>query len=231
MSVEESAQSLAAARQLIDHVHSLEIGGGEPLLHRDLDQILHQYMQYEDWCDQLLIVTNGTILPSDHLAQALKACGDKMIIHISDYNIKPAITRQLITLLERLSIRYRVDCYHGDDQYQGGWIDPGAVACFNRSLDTLKQIYQNCGIVKNGGCWRIYRGKIHYCVRAMVCNNEGIDLPQDYVDLFDEHIAASERKQKLHRIAHADCLVSCDYCHGDLGTKDPRKRHPAAEQL
>jgi hypothetical protein len=152
------------------------------------------------------------------------------IIHLSDYNIHPERTSALISLMDEIGISYRVDKYYGDDQYQGGWIDPGEMVSYQRTEDELRNVFKNCGIIKNGGCWRLYKGKIHICTRSARCADEGIDLPSDYIDMHDSTTTLDEKSNKLRSLIDAEYIMACDYCAATLGTKDPDKRIAAGTQ-
>lgn len=224
-------QELAALFSVVDTVGSLEFAGGEPFLHADLPRMIELFMRYKSRFQQWLIVTNGTIQPSDNLIDILKKNKDKGIVHLSDYNIYPERTQQLVQLLNEIGYRYRVDTYYGDEQYQDGWVDPGAMGARGRSEEELRYVFSHCGIVKNGGCWRLYRGKVHLCTRSTRCTDAGFDFPQDYVDLLDTATSAEEKAEQLLSLLSTSYISACDYCNGDLGTMDKSKRFPAAEQL
>jgi len=228
--LEDLKKQLDFLFSIADKVDSLELTGGEPFLHADLPLMIEAYMQYKDRFKQWLIVTNGTIPPSGRLIETMKKHKDNGIVHISDYNIYPEKVRHFIQKLNETGIRYRVDKYYGNNQYQGGWVDPGEMAPRGRSKEALSDVFSNCGLVKNGGCWRIYKGKLHLCTRSCRCADEGFDFPQDYVDLLDTTAAAQSKVEKLHSILSGSYIMACDYCNGDLGTKDKSRRFPAGEQ-
>jgi hypothetical protein len=231
ISLEEFERTTRAAFDIVDYTNSLEITGGEPLLHKDLPKMIEFYnTELIGRFNQWLIVTNGLLTPSDDLLAAFEKYKANGFIHISDYGQNLKKTAEFENRMKEIGITYRLAKYYGDDQYQGGWIDPGEVVKFNRSEDELKEVYKNCGIVKNGGCYRIYKGKLHYCTRSSRCYDEGVDLPADYVDLTDNSTAA-ERLQKLEKIIAAPYLLCCDYCKGELGTNDKSKRYKAGEQI
>jgi hypothetical protein len=230
MCFDEFKQGLDNAFEIVDTIGSLEFGGGEPFLHADLSRMIESFSQYKDRFNQWLIVTNGTILINDKLIKTIKRFKDNGVIHVSDYNIYPEKTKQFIQTLDEIGIKYRVDKYYGENQYQGGWVDPGEIVSRNRNAEQLQRLYSNCGLVQNGGCWRIYKGKIHLCARSCRCLDAGFDFPTDYVDLFGE--AGIEKKaEKLRSIVNAPYIKACDYCNGDLGTKDKSKRISAGEQI
>lgn len=231
IAMEDFEKQLGIIFSVIDSVDSLEFAGGEPFLHSDLPLMIEAYMRYKDRIKQWLVVTNGTILPGNDLIDALIKFNNFGKLHLSDYNINPDKTKQLVKLLDEIGFKYRIDKYYGDEQYQGGWVDPGQVISRNWSNEELCNIFANCGLVKNGGCWRLYKGKIHFCTRSARCIDEGFDFPSDYVDLLDNKTDIKGKSEKLNKIINAQYIMACDYCNGDLGTNDMSRRFPAAEQI
>lgn len=215
---------------VVDYVESLEFTGGEPLLHESLPEMIRTYMTFKSRFGKFLIVTNGTVSLSESLLSVLKEYKDSGVIHISDYGIAPDCTKSLIANLESIHFPFRVDKYWGDDQYQGGWVDPGAVVSHNRSQEQLASIFANCGLALNGGCWRTHKGQLHFCARSCRCADEGIVFYEDFIDLLDDTESISEKKRKLLALREKSYLNACDYCNGTMGTKDPAKRIPAGIQ-
>lgn len=215
---------------VVDYVESLEFTGGEPLLHEQLPEMVRAYMQYKRHFGRFLIVTNGTIPMKQELISVLKEYKEDGIIHISDYGLYPERTKKLIDTLEEIGFSHRVDKYWGEDQYQGGWVDPGDVAAHNRTQEQLSDIFSNCGLVVNGGCWRVHKGQLHICARSCRCADEGIIFYEDFIDLLDDTESISEKKEKLLALRQKSYLNACDYCNGTMGTKDPSKRVPAGIQ-
>lgn len=230
MSFSEFKSELGSVFEIVDSIGSLEFGGGEPFMHSGLSLMIETFELYKDRFRQWLIVTNGTIPISDELFETIEKHKGHGIIHVSDYNVYPDKTSEFIKTLDKIGIKYRVDKYFGDNQYQGGWVDPGEIVSRNRNTDELRQIFSNCGLVQNGGCWRVYKGKIHLCARSCRCLDAGFDFPNDYVDLFGSS-KIEEKTKKLQSIINAPYIMACDYCNGDLGTKDKSKRISAGEQV
>ncbi|MBD5117666.1 MAG: radical SAM protein [Clostridiales bacterium] len=217
--------------EVVDYVESLEFTGGEPLLHESLPEMIHTYMDFKPHFGRFLIVTNGTVKPTDSLLTVLEQYKASGIIHISDYGLAPARTKDLIYNLEQIGFPYRVDKYWGDDQYQGGWVDPGAVAPHGRTQEQLTNIFANCGLSANGGCWRTHKGQLHFCARSCRCADEGFVFPGDFIDLLDPASSIEEKRAQLRALRQKQYLKACDYCNGTMGTKDSSKRVPAGEQL
>lgn len=221
---------LKKAFEIVDHTDSMEFSGGEPFLHEQLAEMIDSFMEYRQKFDQFLIVTNGTVPLKPSVEAALKKYKDCGVIHISDYGLYPEQTQEFRRKLEGIGITFRVDKYWGSDPYQGGWVDPGPVASHNRTATELESVFSNCGLVKNGGCWRIHKGQLHTCARSCRCSDAGYVFPNEFVDLLDASSTIEEQREKLYQIRNAVFLQACNYCNGTMGTKDPSKRVPAGEQ-
>lgn len=216
--------------EVVDYVESLEFTGGEPLLHEQLPEMIRAYMQYKQYFGRFLIVTNGTVPIHQELLSVLEEYQGYGIIHISDYGLSPARTKELVETLEKIGFPYRVDKYWGDDQYQGGWVDPGEVVSHSRTPEQLADVFSGCGLVVNGGCWRVHKGQMHICARSCRCADAGYVFTEDFVDLL-ENTSVEAKRAKLRELRRKIFLRACDYCNGDMGTTDPAKRIPAGVQV
>lgn len=223
---------LKKAFEIVDYVDSLEFTGGEPFLHRDLPEMVRSYMAYRERFGRFLIVTNGTIPLESSLLSVFKEYRECGIIHVSDYGLYPERLHHLVDLLEKNGISYRVDQYWGDNPYQGGWVDPGEVAAHGRTEEQLAETFSSCGLVRNGGCWRIHKGQLHLCERSCRCVDEGYLFPDEFIDLLDDSVSTEEKREKLYALQNKmPYLRACDYCNGSMGTKDLTKRIAAGVQI
>ncbi|NBJ01910.1 4Fe-4S cluster-binding domain-containing protein [Lachnospiraceae bacterium] len=97
--------------RMADRIFSIGILGGEPLLNKDLaDMILYLQENYGKRIGEISIITNGTILPDKRLIDVFRSC--KVQVHISDYtSIVPyhnKLKRFESILLEN-HIKYRIN--------------------------------------------------------------------------------------------------------------------------
>jgi len=71
--------------EYIDYVFKYQILGGEPLLNKSLPDFLFYLKDvYGDKIGRIRIITNGSVLPSDRLLEALKYSDSE--VHVSDYS-------------------------------------------------------------------------------------------------------------------------------------------------
>lgn len=220
--------------ELVDHVERFQLSGGEPLLHKDFNEIFEKTVQYQDRFESLGIFTNGTILPTQSLIDLINksSCKDKVKFYISDYGTLSSQVVSVTKLLDANGISYDVKTYHGENQHFDGWIDYGNYEYQGFSDQELKDVFCNCGAIKIGGIWSCRYGEIHRCTRSA----SGMDLGMvprtsaEYISLF-ENISVQEQREKLKSIMALPYLTTCAYCTGDFGTDNKNKRHPAAEQI
>ena len=112
---------------LVDSVGDFSLYGGEPMLYEGFYQTLRYMERYENRFRRLLVLTNGTILPSEKELVSLKELTNvcaKLRFHISDYG--PALSRKVHdseVILNKLGIDYRIICYWGDNSFCNGWTD------------------------------------------------------------------------------------------------------------
>lgn len=102
-SKEEVFRFLDEIFSVVDSVGDLSFSGGEPLLHRDLWEMIEYAGRYIDRIGRLLILTNGTLLPDREKLLSLRkneAVWNKLRFHISDYG--PELSKKLHVITPRM---------------------------------------------------------------------------------------------------------------------------------
>lgn len=231
MTTDEFSRMLKAVFAIIDHVGKVQITGGEPLLHQELPEMIEQCFQYSEQFDQLWLFTNCSVPIKPQLVEQLVRFKNKLLIHASDYGLRPDIAGELINTLDSNGLEYRYLKYYGDNQYADGWVDQGDFVLHSRLKPELETVFSTCPHVKRGGSWYIRNGQMHWCGRS-IRGTEVRKIPlreEDYLDIFAGTIA--ERREKLQKLMNVKTIQACDYCNGYYGTEDTEKRHPAGEQV
>lgn len=234
MTLNEERKILDAFFQVADHVETLHLtGGGEPLLHPKLPEMIELAMEYSDHFDRLMSFTNCTIPISAGLLKMMEKSREKIFLQVSLYHQPTEREEENLRLLEDRKINHRVRKYYGEDQSFGGWVDYGPWDARGKTGAELESAFLSCAVkdVLHGN-WRTRDGKVHWCSRSQRGMELGFipDNPDDYVDLFDDSESPEQKRSKFIRIAEARFISACDHCSGDSGTDDQTKRHPAAEQ-
>jgi hypothetical protein len=217
--------------ELFDYIEWLQLVSGEVFMHRDTDKILRHALLYKDKFDKLIIITNATIVPSQAELDALQLYGEACSIQISDYGKLSAKKAKLTEALEKNNIPFVVKCYHGDEQYFGGWIDNTRFEVFQGSDDELAQMTRACPqvIMQNMHC---LNGKLHRCSNSCFLNALGkVTAPlSDYVDLNNDGNSLDD-KRKILSSFYSRPRASCRVCGWYKINNENIERFPAAEQI
>lgn len=231
MTVPEFADTLSAVFEIVDHVGKLQVTGGEPLLHKDLPRMLAECFKFGDRFEKLWLFTNCSVAMSEELLDILRLYRQKVVVHCSDYGVRPGVAREIASMLNENDIEYKYLKYYGDEQYFDGWVDQGDFIRHCRTGEELKHVFASCAHVKRGGSWYIRGGQMHWCGRSIRGSEVG-KIPlndEDYLDIF--HSSVDERREKLRTLLRTEYITACDYCNGLYGTADAAQRRPAGEQI
>lgn len=221
-----------------DAVGDFSISGGEPLLHKEIYQVIRHLWKYEKRINRILVLTNGTVLPSEEDLAELVDAGitGKLQFNISDYgNGLSAKLASIVELCEKLGVKHRVITYHGKDLFCDGWIDYGdhtkkyfteeevkehAEKCyFRKTVNTLLHTFDGRSYMSRCGrsFWRKFIG---------VTSEETTDVVSFPYEITQGNM--KKLKKDIERIANAAYSDSCAYCNGMC---EDAPRFQPAEQL
>ena len=97
----------------IDSIAELQIGGGEPFMHKELDKILSWCLQQEK-IKEISIFTNSTIIPSEKILTLFQ--NHKIKLLLDDYGKLSRNFDTLVSICEKKDIRYLKQKFlHWDD--------------------------------------------------------------------------------------------------------------------
>ena len=233
MCEEEWKKTLKLLFEVVDNVRRFQVTGGEPLVHAYLDEILKEVFLYEEQFEELWLFSNCAVPLRDSVLEILKEHKEKVVVHCSDYGVRPEIAEANNMLLEENGITYRYLKYYGENQYFDGWVDNGDFVAHNRSIEENSRIFKSCSHTCRGGSWYVRNGQILWCGRSIRGTVLG-KIPsteKDYLDLFDESKTVEEKKELFEILRKREVITACDYCNGYYGTEDTSKRYPAGEQM
>lgn len=187
----------------VDFCICMNITGGEPFLHPELNQIINT-IKANDKIAFVEIITNGTLLPSHEVIMSLK--NEKTIVKISNYHGYSRIS-ELTRLFKNEGIRFMV-------KENLRWIDSGGIERRNKEYEQTKYEYLSCWAGKF--CKSIYNGKLYVCARAAFLHELGIsDHQSDYLDL-----TGPDLRERLLGFYLQEYVDACDFCdHADLEHK------------
>lgn len=185
----------------VDYVYQIGILGGEPFINKDLEKVI-------DWCAKspkigsIIVVTNGTIFPSEAVLKSLK--NNKIIVGISWYPLKDGSKRlKLIEYCARNNIHYHV---RKDD-----WLDFGDFKiCRNYSKKEIKETFCNCFLNK---CVQFNEGRLYRCTKTHLLKDQKIDDPGKWETISIRDIKSKRQmRRSLKKFYSLKWLRACNYC-------------------
>ncbi len=153
----EPLKSLKALMLLTRYINidKIQIQGGEPLVHPQLDIFLESIAQLP--ISNISISTNGTSRFSQQALDVLKKY-KKIEVTISNYECSKKIREKLIKQLEDNNIKYQVYQFlYGSNE----WFNSGGLEIERNNNDNeVQALYNSC---ENKGCLTLADGKIFTC--------------------------------------------------------------------
>lgn len=216
---------------IVDYAEQFSITGGEPLLFKQLPDVIDALFKYSDRIGRLEIITNGTIVPSEELIGAVRKFGDTFYrFMIDDYGEKLSTkTTEIDAVLKRANLPYEIRNYTANDPHCGGWVDYG-LAKKVHTPEEAKELFDKCSVPqKLHYLFGISNGVFTPCsiIRYRLFLGQDVDK-NDYIDFLDDTLSVEQQRQKISNIYNAKCLESCQYCNGMC---DDSPRFAPAEQL
>lgn len=201
----------------IDSIAELQIGGGEPLLHKDLDKILIWCLEQEK-IREISIFTNSTIIPSEKLLNIFQ--NHKIKLLLDDYGALSKKFNDLVDLCEKRNIRYLKQKFLH-------WDDLGSFNIEETNVDVLINRFRFCSF---GNVNSFMKGKLYRCTTAARLEDMGLveDISDDYVDFRQEGDINSFREKieflMNKKLYHQGCKICAGISNSKVGI-------PVAEQL
>jgi len=195
---------------LADRITMFDITGGEPLLRRDLPQLV-QYLlaRYGERIGTLRLTTNGTLPPGEELLDSLRRWGERAYVIVDHYPVS-ARFQEAARRLEAAGVPFEVRDYSGN-LHCDGWVDYGD---FRKKHDPAeaKQLFDRCMIPKLDFFACLVNGKLFPCARARLLYEQGIT--RDYLDVAALSGTGDTGREALRAFFKRTSLESCAYCNG-----------------
>jgi hypothetical protein len=197
----------------LDGVLDLTINGGETFLHSDLAALISEAASISNIVN-FVIVTNGTIVPSDEI---LKLCADNSIrLRVSLYGEHSSAVSELINKCKKFGVS--IQDFHRAEK----WHKLGTKK-HNRADDENRKVADNCpfNCGKNRRILGLYKGSIHMCDRYDGLSACGYIDDAYYNDLsFDLSVEFS--KSDLQKFLLGETLYKqCDMCNWPMDEIPP----------
>lgn len=223
MRIDEVCDSADCFFRNVDWVREFVLIGGEPLLYRELADVI-QYIgeRYRNKIGILSITTNGTIVPEENVLEMCRKYD--VLFYISNYSETVKRLREKYAQLQKVLESKRVRYILGKPDRQ--WIDYGfGRVCRENHEKMLEDVFDGCKTI----CREVRGNKYYYCVMARsVSENLKLGVGKnDYLDLngvsdkkllFEFNMGCSEKGY----------LDMCRHCNGADAVNYPI---PAAEQV
>lgn len=145
---------------LFEKVDYIEVygpnGGGEPFLYSDFLKVLEYAMEnYEEKFGYILIVSNGTVIPSPDILKFLGENNKKIKLAISQYDSVGGWNEKFLQF-KTICAENNVNLFEYDYDY---WIDMGWTA---EEICSPKDQFQNCTMP----CREFEDGKLFFCLHG-----------------------------------------------------------------
>ena len=222
LSIEDVFVSADSFFRKFDYVTEFSLLGGEPLLYKKLPEAI-EYIgsKYRRQIVNFTITSNGTIIPSDRLVEAMGKY--HMIFRLSNYsNTIPSLSARYAKIMDVLKnggveYRFHKEFLWGDFGY--GCVDRGNVE--RELINTFDQC--------STGCREVRKNRYYFCVMAR-SSSENMNFnvgKEDYFDLehCDDRMHLFEYNLGYSQKGYLDM---CNFCNGRDFQKYPI---PAAEQI
>jgi len=218
---EELLADLHALFSCVDYIHDFCIGGGEPLLHPDLNRVIRACAA-SGKIGTVKVLTNGTVIPGEAVLAALRraaAPGEaRTHVNISDYPHAPQPDIEKIqAVLRENGISHTL--FPADNDF---WVD----------TDSFGPLKEGSPARRFSDCFfRLYyvymNGQLHLCCKSAIMAHDG-RLPargEDFVSL--RGIGPAAFRAQLKKLNKKTSVSACAYC---LGNNARTPRIPAGVQ-
>ncbi len=176
--VEEILLNFKLLFQHVDKIATITLTGGEPFLHHAIDTILDSLgsLYLGSHSDQIVILTNGMIMPKDSTLDLLKKY--RVMLHITEYTEVKNSSRieKLTAELEKRGISYEV-------KRHPFWIDLGYPQESNgmKTPEEWELLLEKCG----RSSYTLSHGRLANCISVFRAEVADYCTPHegDYIDL------------------------------------------------
>lgn len=176
--VEDVIGDIDAYFSVVDYVKVLNLLGGEPFLYPELKKVLDYITEYyRNRIGQVIIFTNGTIVPGIDVLESIKKCS--AIVQFSDYT-------HVVPYEKKLTEFRRVLESYGIEQYTMPWESWGDFG-FPENPNTITEdtkaleFFEQCKAPFRG----VWKNRVYFCHLETSAVRAGIytDDKNDYFEL------------------------------------------------
>jgi len=223
---------------LVSRVRMVSLSGGEPLLFREMPELIRFLSTYSDCYEKLEIFTNGTLVPSEDLLEACTKNG-KAFFLVDHYGPEVSTKSDEVekALVDR-GIGHTVRKYFGEDCHMGGWIDYGLLSGERLEYDSpeIKDRFKHCLSGNNdrlGLLFTLFGEKLYVCPFGGLTVRLGLVSEEDafFIDFSDTTKTREDRIAQLDAYKKAEYLPACSVCHGNDSRLPDKPRYTPGVQF
>ena len=195
--------SLDKFMDTVDYVYEIRFIGGEPFMYKRIDEVVRKALTYKN-CGNIVIYTNGTIVPKDNKIEVFK--DSKIYFRISNYG---TISRNV----EKLENKLREKKIHFISERVTRWQDCAKIEKFDRPIEVTKQIFGNCCVNET---LTLLHGKLYLCpFSAHAENLHAIPTyPTDSINILQSGNKAILKDSIRKFYFEKEYLEACKSCNG-----------------
>ena len=200
--IEILLRSVKKIMDCVDNLNEFRVLGGEPFMNKEIGKIINNLKKYKN-VSQIVVYTNGTILPKGENLEALK--DSKIVMDITNYGYLSRNHDKLIELLTKENIPFLTTIPK--------WTDSGRINFQNKTEKELKFQFKNC-------CTNDYltllNGKLYRCpFSANTMNLKAIPIKEnEFIDLEIDTSTEILKKQISDLYFSPKYLSACNFCNG-----------------
>lgn len=201
-------RELALIADSVDGIKRLFLHGGEPLLNKDLPEIVQASVECEK-IELVELITNGTVVPSEALLDVAERYKHKIYFAINDYSKNPALAGcgrlhrdEIVSLLDARGIKHPLF----SDLH---WYRQKPLEDQNYTPEQTRRLFNACWCKHS---LQILDGILAICPRASLGHLLGLvkTPPQDIIDLRAN--GEGDLRRELIRFYQKDSFFACAYC-------------------
>ena len=199
---EEVIENLRLLLSGVELCVAADLTDGEGLLYKELDKLL-DYVLNEDKIETVLLISNGTVIPSEAILQRMRH--PKFWLQISRYKESEKKLPSLCKILDEYGVQYTVE---KELVWKDFRLNP--VQKRDERREYLRYEFLRCC---NKLCSKAYISRRLYgCMPAFRMNNLNYyTSDRDYVTIEKED-TPDQIWEKVYRLSMVDYIEACDYC-------------------
>ncbi len=180
-----------------DVIYNLQLQGGEPLLNQELPLIVNHLLTYKERIKNIWIISNGTIIPSMDLINAIK--NTKVTFTVSNYEFNESRSHKIAAICSEHNAHFRrrkTNLWHKFYLVN----NPQEHSLIKQDL--IKKRH-SCPM---RNCPSILNNKLYLCSRLANMINIIPNIVDDGISLSDESIKVA------HILMNKEYSENCKYC-------------------